>query len=114
MRPNRRLGLLPMVSVRVTIVGAPVACGAEVKDTWRQLSNWAADQLRQRYGDAVLVEYHDLLDPDCPPLPPEAQLPLVLVDDRVLTSRGKLSVPAIRRAVEALAVSQRPAGYVAD
>jgi len=106
MRSGRRLGLLPAVMpVRVTIVGAPVACGAEVKDTWRELSEWAASQLHRRYGDAVLVQYHDLLDKDCPPLPADAQLPLVLVDDRVLTSGTKLSIPTIRRAVEALGVT---------
>lgn len=94
--------------VLVTIVGAPVACGAEVKDTWRELSGWIGGQLRQRYGDAVFVEYHDLFDADCPPLPPGAQLPLVLVNDRVVTSGGKLSVPAIRRVVEALGVRPVP------
>lgn len=91
--------------VRVTIVGAPVACGAQVKDTWRELTNWTAGQLRQVYGDGVLVEYHDLLDADCPPLPKDAQLPLVLVDGRVVSSGGKLSVPLIRRAIEAAAAA---------
>jgi len=101
LRAGRRFGLLPMVTpVRVVIVGAPVACGPEVKDTWRELSAWVGDQLRSRFGEAVVVEYVDLLDPACPSLPADAALPLVLVDDQVLSSGGKLSVPVIRRAVE--------------
>lgn len=107
LRSERRFGLLPMVTpVRVTIVGAPVSCGAEVKDTWRELSEWVAGQLRRRYGEAVRVQYHDLFDASCPPLPPDASLPLVMVNGEVLTSGGKLSLPLIRRAVEALGVTQ--------
>lgn len=89
-------------AVEVVIVGAPVACGAEVEDTWRDLSAWVGGQLQHTYGDAVRVVYFDLFEPGCPPLPPDAaELPLVLVDGNVLTSGGKLSVPLIRRAVEA-------------
>jgi disulfide oxidoreductase YuzD len=96
--------------VVVTIVGAPVSCGYDVKDTWRELAEWTAAQLRHRYGDAVSVEYHDLFDPGCPPLSQDAQLPLVIVDGQVLSSGGKLSLPLIRRAVEAAgAVSEVPA-----
>lgn len=93
--------------VRVVIVGAPVAaCGAAVKDTWRDLSAWVGGQLRHRYSDAVHVEYFDLFEPGCPPMPPDAaELPLVLVDGKVVTSGGKLSVPLIRRAVEAAGVT---------
>jgi len=90
--------------VDVTIVGAPVACGPEVKDAWRELSLWVKGQLRSRYGDAVQLEYHDLFDPGCPPLPSNVELPLVFVDGKVVTSGGKLSVPLIRRAVEAAGV----------
>jgi hypothetical protein len=98
--------MLPMVkAVEVVIVGAPEACGVEVKDTWRDLSGWVGGQLQHTYGDAVRVVYFDLFEPGCPPLPPDAaELPLVLVDGKVLTSGGKLSVPLIRRAVEAARV----------
>lgn len=106
LRTEWRLGVLPIVTpVRVSIVGAPVSCGDEVTDTWRELAAWAAAQLRHRYGDAVALEYHDLFDPDCPPVPEDVQLPLVLVDGRVLSSGGKLSMPLIRRAVEAAGVA---------
>ncbi len=85
----------------VQIIGAPVACADGVKETWRAVTEWAAGQLAGRYGEAVRVHYFDFLDPACPPLPPGAQLPLVLVDGEVLTSGGKISIPAICRRLEA-------------
>ena len=91
--------------VVVQIVGAPVACAAGVKDTWREIAAWAAGQLRGYFGDAVRVDYYDLFDPACPALPPGAQLPLVLVKDELLSSGGKIVIPAIRRRVEALGIS---------
>jgi hypothetical protein len=89
-------------AIVVQIVGAPVACAAGVRDTWREVAGWAAGQLHTRFGDAVCVEYYDLFDPTCPPLPPAAQLPLVLINGVLLSSGGKISVPAIRKCVEAL------------
>ena len=87
----------------VTIIGAPVgACGGEVKDTWRETAAWAGAQLAQRFGAAVRVDYCDLLDPACPPLPAEARLPLVLVNGDVVSSGGKISIPAIRKQLEAI------------
>ena len=85
-------------SASVSIVGAPVACADGVKETWRDLAGWFAGQLGTRYGEQVEVTYYDLFDPACPPLPQDAQLPVVLVNDRVVTSGGKLSMPAIRAA----------------
>ena len=63
----------------IQIVGAPVACADGVKDTWRDLAGWLAGKLRAQYGTAVSVTYYDLFDPGCPTLPPDTQLPLVLV-----------------------------------
>lgn len=101
-RSGRGRRMLPMVMpVDVVIVGAPVACTDGVKDTWRELAGFVAAQLEQRFGDQVRVTYHDLFDPACPPLRPEATLPVVFVAGEVLSSGGKLSVPLIRRAVEA-------------
>lgn len=85
----------------VQIVGAPIACAQGVQDRWRETAAWAADTLRVRYGDTVRVDYYDLFDPAAPPLPPQAQLPVVIVDGVVLSSGGKISVPAIRRQLEA-------------
>ena len=89
-------------SVLVQIVGTPVACATEVQETWREVAGWVGRQLTDRFGPAVQVEYYDLFDPQVPALPEEAQLPLVLVSGEVLSSGGKISVPAIRRRLEAL------------
>ncbi len=43
------------------------------------------------------VQYYDLLDTDCPSIPPGMQLPLVLVNGDTLSNRGKISVPLIRK-----------------
>ena len=91
-----------VMQVSVVIVAAPIACGPGVRDTWRQLSSWVAGQLQHAYGETVDVQYFDIFEAGCPPLPPDAgELPLVLVDGRMVSSGGKLSVPLIRRAVEA-------------
>jgi hypothetical protein len=88
--------------VIVRIVGAPIACKEGVKDSWRDVATWAAGQLIGRFGEAVQVRYFDLLDPECPRLPADAQLPLVLVEDQVVSSGGKISVPVIRRKIETI------------
>jgi hypothetical protein len=63
---------------------------------------WAAEKLVAQFGEAVRVQYVDLFDVDCPPLPPGAQLPVLLVNDEILSSGGKISIPAIRQRLEAL------------
>lgn len=94
--------------VMVRIVGAPIACEEGVKDSWREVAAWAAARLKARFGDAVDVRYFDLFDADCPALPEGAQLPLVLVEDEVVSSGGKVSVPAIRRKIESITVRETP------
>ncbi len=86
--------------IAVRIVGAPIACEGGVKDSWRDTAKWAEGQLTARFGEAVRVQYFDLFDADCPPMPANAQLPLVLVEDEVVISGGKISIPIIRREVE--------------
>jgi disulfide oxidoreductase YuzD len=88
--------------VIVQIIGAPIACKEGVKDTWREIAEWAGGQLHQRFGEGVQVQYFDLFAPDWLPMPPGAQLPLVMVNGEVLTSGGKISVPALRRKIETL------------
>ncbi len=46
-------------TITVAIVGAPIACAEGVKETWRELADWAAAQLRTRYGDQVQVAYYE-------------------------------------------------------
>jgi hypothetical protein len=86
--------------VVVQIIGAPIACKEGVKDTWREVAVWAGGQLRQSFGESVAVQYFDLFDPACPPMPPGVQLPLVLVEHEVLSSGGKISVPKVKRKIE--------------
>jgi hypothetical protein len=90
------------MTARVQIIGARIACQDGVKDTWRETAEWAARQLVARYGDSVCVEYFDLFDPGCPPIPEGSQLPLVLVNNRVVSSGGKISVLVIRKSLEEL------------
>ena len=100
----RRVWLQLNAPTTIQIIGAPVACAEGVKETWRDLAGWIGGKLRARYGTAVTVTYHDLFDPDCPPLPPDAQLPLVLVNSQLLSSGGKLSLPAINRYLNGIGV----------
>jgi len=93
------------MTVLVQIIGAPIACKDGIKDSWRETVQWAARQIKARYGDTVCVEYFDLFDPGCPPLPEGSQLPLVLVNNRVVSSGGKISVPLIRKNLEELGVT---------
>lgn len=88
--------------ILVQIIGAQIACAEGVKDSWRDVAKWAIGQLKGYFGDAVDVRYFDLFDADCPPMPVSAQLPLVMVEGAVVSSGGKISIPAIRRKVEAL------------
>ena len=92
--------------VRVQIIGAPIACKDGVKDSWREVAKWAADQLKGHFGEAVGVRYFDLFDADCPPMPTGAQLPLIIVEGEVLSSGGKISIPAIRRKIESIMEKQ--------
>ncbi len=86
----------------VQIIGAPIACKDGVKDTWRQVAEWAARQISANYGNGVSTSYYDLFDPDCPKLPEGAQLPVVLVKGRVIICGGKISIPIIRRYLDQL------------
>jgi len=89
----------------VQIIGAPIACVDGFKDPWRGVAEWAAGQLSSRFGDPVCVEYFDLFDPGCPPVPEGAQLPLALVNGHVVSSGGKVSIPVIRKYLETLGIT---------
>jgi disulfide oxidoreductase YuzD len=89
-------------TVLVQIIGAPIACKEGVKDSWREVARWAEDQLKRRFGEAVQVKYYDLFDVDCPSMPNEAQLPVVLVNGETTINGGKISIPVIRRKIEIL------------
>jgi len=91
--------------VIVQIIGAPFAGKDGVNDNWRETAEWAAREIKARYGDTVCVEYFDLFDPGCPPLPEGVQLPLVMVSNRVVSRGGKISIPVIRKRLEDLGVT---------
>jgi hypothetical protein len=86
--------------ILVKIVGAPVACKDGIKESWRDVARWAADQLVARYGEKVEVQYFDLFDPGCPIIPANSQLPAVLVNGILVSSGGKISIPNIRKKIE--------------
>jgi hypothetical protein len=86
--------------ILVEIIGAPVACADGVKETWREVADWTCNKLQVRFGEAVRLRYYDLFDVDRPAVPDGAELPLVLVAGKALSSGGKISIPAIRRQVE--------------
>lgn len=86
----------------VQIIGAPIVCKEGLKDTWREVAVWVGEQLRALFGEQVHVQYYDLFDPNCPPIPPGMQLPVVMVNNEVLSNGDKISVPSLRRKVEAI------------
>ena len=91
----------------VAIVGAPIACSEGVKDSWREMAEYVSGKFKAQFGASVEVIYYDLFDSACPVLPPDAQLPLVLVNDEVLTSGGKISMPAIRKRLLELGIEMQ-------
>lgn len=89
-------------TIEVRIIGAPVACAEGVKELWRDIAIWAAGQLETRFGSQVNTRYFDLFDPDCPVLPSESQLPVVFVNEKLISSGGKISIPLIRKEIDLL------------
>ena len=92
--------------ILIQIIGAPIACADGVKDSWRETARWAAGQLKVRFGNAVEVRYFDLFDADCPSLPTNAQLPVVLINGEAIINGGKIAMPVIRRKVESVLEKQ--------
>lgn len=88
--------------ISLQIIGHLVACESGYKDSWRGVADWLADKLNPQYGEKVRVQYFDLFDPDCPSLPPNAQLPVVLINGALLSSGTKVSIPLIRKKIEEL------------
>jgi hypothetical protein len=96
--------------VLVQIIGAPVACKDGLKESWREVADWAAGQLRSRYGEAVRMQYYDLFDPDCPAIPPDSQLPVVFVNSVFVSQGGKISIPLIRKKIDELGITPQNIG----
>jgi len=94
--------------VKVLIIGSPVACAEGVNELWRDVATWAGDQLKSRFGSKVTTQYFDLFDPECPTIPPGSQLPIVMVNEKVISSGGKISIPLIRKEIEAQITLPKP------
>ena len=90
------------VKAVIQIIGSPVVCSEGYKDTWRDVAEVASAQMKNLYGDTVEVTYFDLFDPACPTLSPGSQLPLVLINNQILSSGGKISIPRIRKRLQEL------------
>lgn len=86
----------------VEIIGAPVACKDGIKESWREVAEWAAGKLLSWYGDQVRVQYFDLFDPNCPTIPFDAHLPVVMIDKIVISNGVKISIPLIRKKIDEL------------
>jgi len=94
----------------VRIFGTPVANKDGIKDAWRGTATFAGNALRVRFGDQVKSEYYDLFSPDMERFPQvlapvangQGRVPLVFVGDELLSSGGTISIPDIRRRLEAL------------
>ena len=89
-------------TILIEIIGAPIWCSDGVKETWREVADWARGQLVARFGDAVQVRYYNLFDIDCPPIPADAQLPFIFVNKEIFSSGGKISLPKLRQHVDEL------------
>jgi len=95
--------------IAVRIFGMPVACATGVTHAWREVANWARKQLTARFGEQVSVEYYDLFSPQMDRFPEvlalvrdgDEGMPLVFVGTDLLSAGDKISIPAVRRRLEA-------------
>jgi disulfide oxidoreductase YuzD len=86
--------------ISVKIIASPVACKDGIKESWREVAKWVAKQLNARYGERVRLQYFDLFDPDCPAIPAQSQLPVVMIADEMISNGGKISIPLIRKVID--------------
>jgi hypothetical protein len=95
-----------------------VACGGA---TWSDAVAMVCARLHRRFGGALEVEHVTLFSPRSFEFPEVmeaisrgAELPLVLLGDRIVSQGGKLSEPSIARAVEEAGVSTERGGRDAN
>jgi disulfide oxidoreductase YuzD len=93
-----------MAKVEIQITGSLIACSQGVRDDWRDLAEWLRSKMAALYGDQVAVKYYDIFDPACPILLPDAKLPVVRVNEEVLSMGGKISMTLIRKKIESLGI----------
>ena len=86
--------------IKVQIIGAQIACSTGLKDSWRELAAFVKGQLSVRFPNKVEVEYFDLFDERCPSFPKDAQIPVVLIDEELFSSGGKIAIPRLTKYLE--------------
>lgn len=99
--------VLPIV---VRVFGIPAAPGCPADKTWEAVTQWLATQLVGRFGAQVQTEYVDLFGSAMTRFPEVTALvtggvaspPIVTVDGKVVSAGGKVSIPAVRKTLEAL------------
>ena len=100
----------PVIPAVVRIFALPIAA-CDPGKTWKAAADMIARRLRERYGEAVRVEfveifspasflYQDILDR----VGRGEEAPFVSVNDKLIQVGGKLSEPSIRRALDAMLV----------
>jgi len=110
--------------IPVRIFGAPlVACASSESDAWRKVADWAGRALTRRFGDQITFAYYDLFSQEMDRFPEVLALaqegkgvvPLIFIGDELLSAGDKISVPAIRRRLEAVGLkAHRWPGVVPD
>ncbi len=94
--------------IAVRVFAAPDASCAHGA-TWSTATRLIGEHLRQRFGDTLLVEHIEVFSPGSFEFPEVlaavrdgAQLPVVLVNDRMVSRGGKLSERIIAQAIASL------------
>lgn len=92
----------------VIILAPPMAECKPGVQSWRDAAAIAAEYIESRYGKQISVEFVEMFSPDSF-LRPELlniverdtlHLPVVFIDNRVITSGGKIDLSAIWNAIE--------------
>ena len=89
---------------KVKIFGAPVM-GCKPGKTWEDVANFAKNWLSSRFGEQVQVEYIEFLPPKWKEFPKiidlinkgEAKIPIIMVNDKVICSGGKVNIGQIEK-----------------
>ncbi len=90
--------------ILIHIVASKIACSEGVRDDWRDVAKWLRSKLLVQYPGKVDVKYSDLFDEDCPALPPDSKLPVVMVNNEIFSMGEKISMPLIKKKIESLGI----------
>jgi disulfide oxidoreductase YuzD len=107
----------PIGSIRVEVVAVSAGSCAG-KPTWETATHLLRSQLERRFGGSVTVEYVELFSPRSFDLPEmlmkgigdeSLRLPVVLVNDHVVSSGVKLNEGLLARRIEEILRHNKPA-----